>query len=118
MDFDQDEARVSLFCLSFLPFGRKRPRKTVVQPEGRPTTPELGLVKRLEQENREVKAKADEIAEAKRKLEDELRGLKELLETREQDAADKEESIQRLQKDVSKMRTKVCRIESGTSPES
>ena len=66
------------------PFRTKKQKKRIVQREGPPTpappvkTSEPGLaeestkVGRLEQENRETKTKADEVAEAKRKLEDEL----------------------------------------------
>ena len=60
---------------------------------------------RLEEENRRIKARADELAEANRKLEDELRQAKELL-------ANKDASLQRLEKAISGMQTKVGRIES------
>ena len=69
-------------------------------------------------EDRETKTNADEFAEAKRKLEDELRSLKELLEMREKDTAEKEANVRQLQKDMSEMQAKVCRVESRIDPKS
>jgi predicted nucleic acid-binding Zn-ribbon protein len=79
-------------------------------------TPEHELEKesaRLEKENRRIKAKADGDAEAKRKLEGEFQQLKELQQAQEKELVDKDATIRQLQKTVSEMRTKVCRVESG-----
>lgn len=121
MDSDPNETRVGLFCLSLPPFGKKRPRKTLVRPEGRtsPALPAKTLEPKLAEESAQVeKPEADEFVETKRKLEDEVWGLKKLLETREKDVADREATLERLQKDMSKIQTKVCRTESRTNPKS
>lgn len=72
-------------------------------------TEEKNKSARLEEENRRLKARADEFAEEKRKMEDNLRQTRELLQTREKDLADKEAKIKQLEKT---MRAKVRRVES------
>ena len=66
----------------------------------------------LEQENRRVKAEADGLAKANRKLEDELRETKERLEAREKDLADKNASLERVEKDMREAQAKVGQVES------
>ena len=66
---------------------------------------------RLEREYEKIKAKADVFADAKGKLEDELREVKELLEARGKEIGQKDTSIQRLENE---MGTKVSRGGSGT----
>lgn len=126
MDPDSERATAFNFCCIPLPFGRRKAKKERIKP-GRDTTddptpakalvPELdeekAEVARLEQESQRAKAKADGIAEAKSKLEDELRKVKELLETREKDLADKDASLQQLGKAMSEMQGKVGRVDSG-----
>ena len=66
---------------------------------------------RLEREYQRIKAEADVFADAKGKLEDELREVKELLEARGKEIRQKDTSIQRLE---NKVETKVSWIGSGT----
>ena len=62
---------------------------------------------RLEREYQRTKAEADGFAEAKGKLEDELREVKELLEARGSGVSHKDASTQRLENE---MKTKVSRV--------
>jgi len=66
---------------------------------------------RLEREYQRTKAEAEAFAEAKRKLEDELREVKELLEARGKEIGQKDAIIQRLE---SELKTKVSQVGSGT----
>ena len=67
---------------------------------------------KLEHEHQRVKARADAFAEAKGKLEEEIRQVKESLEAREKDLVRKDTSIQRLEREMNEMQTKVRWIES------
>ena len=57
-----------------------------------------------------ARAPEHEFAEVKKKLEDELREAKELLETREKDLTDKDASLQRLEKAIGEIQAKVGRL--------
>jgi len=70
---------------------------------------------RLERECQRVKAETELVTEAKGKLEDELREVKELLEARGKEAHLKDASIQWLESD---METKVSQVGSGISSDS
>jgi len=50
---------------------------------------------------------------AKERAEDEVREVKEFLEAREKEAGRKDASIQRFEKDMSEIQTKVGRLEGG-----
>ena len=65
---------------------------------------------RLEREYQRIKTEADVFAEAKGKLEDELREVKELLEARGKEVGQKDVSIERLE---SEMGTKVSQVWGG-----
>lgn len=64
----------------------------------------------LEHEHQRIKAQADAFAEAKGKLEEEIRQVKESLEAREKDLVRKDASLQQLEGDMNEMQTKVRRI--------
>jgi len=68
---------------------------------------------RLEDEYQRAQAKATEV---KRKLEDEIHQVKELLEARERDEARKDASLQRLDEAMNEMHTQVCQVENGVDP--
>lgn len=57
------------------------------------------------------KAPEHEFAEVQKKLEDELREARGLLETREKDLADRDASLQRLEKAMGEIQAKVGRVE-------
>lgn len=65
---------------------------------------------KLEHEHQRIKTQADAFAEAKGKLEEEIRQVKESLEAREKDLVRKDTSLQRLEGDMNEMQTKVRRI--------
>ena len=88
------------FCCISSPSGETEATNEDVQP-GRTPTPA----------NRRIKAKADELAEANRKLEDELQQAKELMEAQKKDLADKDVSLQRLEMAMGEIQTKVGRVE-------
>ena len=75
------------------------------------------VLKPVEAEFSEEKAKveAKASAEAKRKLEDEIRELKGLLEEREKVVGYRDADIQRLRKERDEMQTKVSQVQRGTS---
>ena len=91
---------------------------------GSPTPPSAALELELAQQRTEctrlergyqrTKAEADGFAEAKGKLEDELREVKGLLEARGKEVGDKDAKIQRLE---SEMETKVSQAEGRTGPD-
>ena len=62
---------------------------------------------RLEEENRRLKAGRDEPVGTNKKLEDELRQVKELLEAREKDSANKDARLRQLENEI---RSKVGRV--------
>jgi len=66
---------------------------------------------RLEREYQRTKAEADGFVEAKGKLENELREVRELLEARGKEVGQKDANIQRLE---SEMKAKVSRVGGGT----
>jgi hypothetical protein len=114
--------------LSCIPLGRRKVvnediklvQGTRVGPTPTPAAngPELGLAEEkgrraeLEHEHQKVKARADAFAEAKAKLEEEIRQAKETLEAQGKDLVRKDASLQRLERDVNEMQTKVRWIES------
>ena len=116
-------SKMKLLCIP-LPFGKKRgPTNEGIQlnqggrgaPTSTPTAKELQAeldgekanCTRLDEERRRAKAEAEELAEAKKKLEDEVRELKKRSETREGEVGKKDARINQLEKDMSKMQTKV-----------
>ena len=58
----------------------------------------------------------DAFAEEKGKLEDEIRQVKEFLEAREKNLAHNDANLQRLERDMSEVQTKVSRVEGGMGP--
>ena len=66
-------------------------------------TESVGLQEKLQ-------ARVDELAEEKRKLEDELRRVK---DARDKDLANKDANLQQLGKTISELQAKVRRVESG-----
>jgi chromosome segregation ATPase len=65
---------------------------------------------RLEEDRRRAKAEADAFADAKGKLEDEIREVKELLKAREKEVGHKDASVEQLERSFSEMQAKVSRV--------
>lgn len=114
----------SFLCIP-LPPRRKKARNEEVQLKDGPAptpavktleqqlTEERNRYARLEQDLQRARAEAETSAQAKRKLEDEVRQVKELSETREKEVGQKDAKIRRLENDASGMREKVGQARGG-----
>ena len=75
------------------------------------------VLKALEIEPTEERAKLEvsPLAEAKGRLEDEVRKVNELLETREKEVAHRDATIQQLEREKNEAQIKVSQVQRGTS---
>ena len=76
------------------------------------------VLKALEIEPTEERAKLEvsALAEAEGRLEDEVRKVNELLETREKEVAYRDATIQQLEREKNEAQIKVSQVQRGTSP--